>query len=228
MFTHFCLVFAICITTIDSFQVTFRKNITLAPGEYYYINHTYDKEFEKGIIDYIDQISTNYRISLTYSYDNTPFDVFVLNQTEFECYSSAQSSAESGVVPPCSYNFLNSISKSFLLTTKVNNTLYIDNVQNLNSQNYIIVIDNTQFPKSLTADPYFLGAYQPLSVHADIYIQSNYELSELYYQVYLALLYIVIVISSGLTIFFVVSCYKYKVLQKKSLKLKKVLQVESN
>jgi len=52
------------IPEVQSFQVTFRKNITLAPGEYYYINHTYDKEFENGITDYIDQVSTSYSIAL--------------------------------------------------------------------------------------------------------------------------------------------------------------------
>jgi len=68
MFTYLFLTLIVFLSSIilevQPFQVTFRKNITLAPGEYYYINHTYDKEFENGIIDYIDQVSTSYSIAL--------------------------------------------------------------------------------------------------------------------------------------------------------------------
>ena len=113
----------------------------------------------------------------------------MLNPNEFNCYMQVQNSSMPGTVLPCSVNFLKSSQKSFLLTTNLNQVLYSDKIEALAPPNSFIVIDNTQFPKSLTTAPYFLGAYQPLPINIDIYIRSNYEISEVYYQIFLACKY---------------------------------------
>ena len=48
----------------QAFEINFRKNITLAQNDYYYLNHSYVKDLSRDTIDYIQSIKTDYLITL--------------------------------------------------------------------------------------------------------------------------------------------------------------------
>ena len=61
------LLFLSFVSQCQSYQVTFRKNITLPPGEFFFLNHTYTKESQGTTIDYISSVTTSYNITLVKS-----------------------------------------------------------------------------------------------------------------------------------------------------------------
>ena len=54
----------LCIPLTYSFQVTFRKNITLDPNDFFVVTHDYIKDLTYTTNDYIDNVKTQYTVTL--------------------------------------------------------------------------------------------------------------------------------------------------------------------
>ena len=63
------ILFQISFLSIGCYKVTFRKNITLAPGDYFSLNHSYTKDPLQDRIDYIDSVSTSILIESVSIFD---------------------------------------------------------------------------------------------------------------------------------------------------------------
>lgn len=57
----FCVFF---LTYVSTFQVTFRKNVTLEKDTYFYLNHSFAKDLPITEVDYVDSVQTSYQIAL--------------------------------------------------------------------------------------------------------------------------------------------------------------------
>jgi len=212
------------------FDINFRKNITIAPDSYYYLNHSYIKDLTQDTIDYIESIQTDYLISLTYPFDNTPFDIYVFTQEEFECYLLIQNQKSEKKDSSCLDEFFQNSNKFYLKRTQAIGSLYKKNIELYKDyiDRHIIVIDNTQFPKlKLNTEPFFWGSYQTTPINIDITLTSTLTFQTNYFIFYLILLGAVGFLGGLLTIFMAIYYYKYKLVSRKKYKLKKMIEAES-
>ena len=138
----------------------------------------------------------------------------------------------SGLAP----SFLSNNNKTFLSITSLNKTLYLGGIPDLDQEEYfIIVIDNTAFPKYLVSSPYYMGSFVPGAVFVDIVVTTTLDISATYYNIFLAckkyygepnslVSNIITVLGLLLALFFVVFYYKFSVLYKKNAKIEKQIK----